>query len=490
MIDYPTYLQIHGLAGQGLKAAQIARSLQLDERTVAHWLEQKSYQPAQRTKKASLLDPFKGAIVRWLESHPFSAQQIFQRLTQEGYAGGYGLVKAFVRQVRPVPRPAFLSLYFEPGQCAQVDWGHAGLIPVGSTRRHLNFFVMVLAYSRRMYVEFTLSQAQEHWLAAHQQAWEYFQGVTAQVMVDNCKTAVLSHPLGQPPVLNPHYLDFAQHYGFDIKACGPKKPHEKGRVESAVGYIRRNFLAGLNLSGSLEAINAAARDWLDTVANLRVHGETRKTPLALFGEEAPHLRPLPPLPYETARLHTVRSNNRCRVHFDGNRYSVPPQCASQSLILKAYPERICLYCKDQLVAEHVRCYDRHQTLAHPDHAQDLLAHRRRAREQQGLQRFLALGPTAQAYYQQLALRYPHPKHHAQKIMALVEIFGQDKVLRALEDATAYQAFSCHYIANILDQRQRPLVEPGALHLTRQCDLLELELPEPDLSLYERKGGDQ
>jgi transposase len=233
MIDFQTYMQIRHLADQGLKGAQIARTLELDERTVVHWIEQKTYQPVKRVKKASKLDPYKGQIVRMLESHPYSAQQIFQRLAQEGYGGSYGIVKEFVRHVRPAPRPAFLSLYFEPGQCAQVDWGHAGLIQVGSAKRHLSFFVMVLAYSRRMYVEFTLSQSQEHWLACHLHAWSYFNGVSAQVMVDNCKTAVLSHALGQTPVLNPRYLDFAQHYGFQIKACGPKKPHEKGRVEDS-----------------------------------------------------------------------------------------------------------------------------------------------------------------------------------------------------------------------------------------------------------------
>ena len=393
MIDFQTYMQIRLMADQqGLKMAQIARALNLDERTVAHWIEQKTYQPVKRVKKAGKLDPYKGQIVRMLESHPYSAQQIFQRLVQEGYDGRYGIVKEFVRQVRPAPRPAFLSLHFEPGQCAQVDWGHAGLIQVGSKKRHLSFFVMVLAFSRRMYVEFTLSQSQEHWLSCHLHAWEYFKGVSAQVWVDNCKTAVLSHARGQTPVLNPRYLDFAQHYGFQIKACGPKKPHEKGRVESAVGYVKSNFLAGMDLNTSLDAINGAARAWLDSVANLRVHGETRKTPMELFLEEAPKLRPPHPIAYETACLHTVRSNNRCRVHFDGNRYSVPPQCASQSLILKAYPERICLYCQDQLVAEHARCYDRQQTLANPDHAKELLDHRRAARDQHLLQRFLALGP--------------------------------------------------------------------------------------------------
>jgi transposase len=244
MIDYQTFAQIRHYADQeGLKAAQIAARLDLDERTVARWVDQKTYQAPKRSKRASKLDPFKGTIVRLLESDPgYTAQQVLQRLRPEGYDGGYSILKEFVRTVRPVSHPAFLSLNFTPAECAQVDWGNAGVIPVGQTQRRVSFFVMVLAYSRRMYVEFTLAQTQEHWLACHQHAWEYFGGVTAQVWVDNSKTAVLQHPRGQAPTFHPHYLDFAQHHGFIIKACGVKKPHEKGRVEAAVAYIKKNFL--------------------------------------------------------------------------------------------------------------------------------------------------------------------------------------------------------------------------------------------------------
>jgi transposase len=86
-------------------------------------------------------------------------------------------------------------------------------------------------------------------------------------MVDNCKVAVLEHPPGGPPTFNPRYLDFAQHYGFQIKACGPKQAHQKGRVENAVAYVKKNFLAGLELV-NLPALNTAARHWLDTVASV------------------------------------------------------------------------------------------------------------------------------------------------------------------------------------------------------------------------------
>jgi len=102
-----------------------------------------------------------------------------------------------------------------------------------------------------------------------------------------------------------------------------------------------------------------------------------------------------------------------------------------------------------------------------------------------LHRFLNLCPQAPDYYQQLQQRRLNARHHVQKILALAEIYGADKVTRALQDAHHHQAYSCEYIANLLEQRARPLPEPGALHLTRASDLLELDLPEPDLSVYDR-----
>jgi len=488
MIDYATFQQIRLYRDQEhLSAAQIAQALHLDERTVAKWIDRATYAPRARHPRSSKLDPYKPTIVRLLATHPFTAQQILQRLRPAGYTGGYSILKDYVRQVRPPRHPAFLTLHFAPGQCAQVDWGSAGFLLVGATRRRLSFFVMVLCYSRMMYVEFTLAQTQEHFLACHQHAFEYFHSLPAQIMVDNCRTAVQSHPVGQPPIFNPRYLDFAHHYGFTIQACGPRRANEKGRVESGVAYIKKNFLAGLELA-SLEAINAAARQWLEQVANVRIHGETHQTPRELFAAEQPQLRPLTLLPYDLASVSTVPVSRQCRVTLDTNRYSVPPAYASRLLTLKAYPDRLCLYHQDQLVAEHPRRYDRHQDFEKPEHVQELLAQRRQARQQQLLSRFLALSPHAAEYYRGLQEKRGNPRHHVQKIVALSEIYGAEKVGRALEDAWAYQALSCEYIANLLEQRARPVVEPGALHLTRQQDLLDLDLPAPDLSLYQTEQG--
>lgn len=484
MISYPMYCQLRQLHRErGLHAGQIASETGLDEKTVAKWLAAEKYAPRPRKRRVSQLDRWRSEVARLLESHAYSAVQILQRLRQQGYTGGYTAVKDLVRQLRPPAPAAFLTLAFAPGECAQVDWGAWGSVTVGSTRRQLSFFVMVLCYSRMLYVEFTLSQTLEHFLACHQHAFEYFGAVPLAVMIDNAKTAVLERPLLGAPVFNPRYLDFARHYGFEIKACGVRKPHEKGRVENAVGYVQKGFLRGL-ATDPYSALNPAVRHWLETVANLRIHGQTQQRPLDLFQKEKPHIRPLGLQPYDVGSVRLVRATNRFRVVLDTNRYSVPAEYASARLSLRVYPERLRVYHQDKLVAEHPRSYDRHQDFENPDHVRELLQQRQRANHQRLLMRFMTLSPCAEEYYRQIQERRFNPRHHLAKIIALSDIYGNDKVARALEDALAFQAFSCEYIANILQQRERQLPEPGPLHLTRRADLLELDTQPPDLSIYE------
>jgi len=484
MIDYERYCKIKDYHDhRGLTIAQIARELRLDKRTVARWVAADKFQPRKAAPRPSKLDPYRSQIVRWLENHPYTAAQIFLRLREAGYTGGITIVKDYVRQIRPPRTPAFLTLSFAPGECAQVDWGQFGSIRVGNTRRRLSFFVMVLCYSRMLYVEFTVSETMEHFLACHAHAFEFFGGVPERIMVDNLRSAVLRHAMGQSPVFNPRYKDFADHFGFTIRACGVGQAHEKGRVENAVGYIKKNFLAGLELS-DFAGVNPAARRWLDTVANGRIHGTTKRRPAELFQTEQLRLKPLPLQPYDVGVIQPVRANCQFRVTVDTNAYSVPAEYAGAALTLKLYPDHLCLYHQDRLIARHVRGYDRRRDFEHPDHPKALLAQRRRARDQKLLQRLLSLTPKAETFYQGLAERRLNVLHHVRQIVALAEIYGSERAARAIEDALEFQAFSCEYIANLLEQRQRILPEPGALHLTRRQDLLDLELPEPNLGLYE------
>jgi transposase len=483
MINYLQWCRLKEMAERDhLTAAQIARGLGLAARTVRKWLKE-PYRQRKRVQRASVLDPFKGQIMGMLKEHPYSAVQVLAMLEDQGFSGGITTVKDYIQQIRPRHQEAYLTLAFAPGECAQVDWGSWEVITVGNTRRRLSFFVMVLGYSRLLYVEFTLGQSQEHFLACHRHAFECFGGVPAKIMCDNCKTAVLCHPHGLAPMLNPRYADFAAHYGFTVKACTVRKANEKGIVENAVGYVKHNFLAGRPIT-QFDSLNPAVSLWLEQIANVRIHGRTRRRPVDLFVAEKPKLKALPPHPYDCAMIDGASVDRQFRVRVDGNRYSVPAAYVGRRLLLKLYLDRLCLYDGEKLVAEHLRSYERNRDFENPEHARPVLERKKRADEQHLLKRFLSLSPQAESYYRQLAERKLSWRLHLRKIVALADVYGAEKVARALADALCYHAFSSDYIANILEQRERRLPEPGPLHLARKQDLLDLELPAPDLSIYD------
>ena len=277
--------------------------------------------------------------------------------------------------------------------------------------------------SRQMFVEFTVSQTMEHFLACHEHGFAAL-GVPSKIMVDNLKSAVLQRLAGAAPVFNPRYLDFARHHGFAIEACNVARGNEKGRVESGVGYVKKNFLHGLELT-DFSTIHAAAQLWLDTIANVRIHRETQQRPVDLLAQERPRLGTLNPNPYDLARTSTSIASSQFRITLDTNQYSVPAAYAHRRLTVKAYPDRVCIYFDNQLIARHSRRYGRHEDIEDPDHAKGLIAQRSRAREQRLMMHFLALSPDAAAYYDGLEQRRFNARHHVRKILALAEIYPVD-----------------------------------------------------------------
>jgi hypothetical protein len=343
---------------------------------------------------------------------------------------------------------------------------------------------MVLCYSRRMYLEFTVSQQMEFFLACHENAFAAFGGVPQRLMIDNLKCAVLQRLVGVAPLFNAKYLDFSRHWGFEISPCNVRAGNEKGRVENGVGFVKKNFLAGLELP-DFSALQPRATVWVDTVANVRSHRETHQRPIDRFEDERAQLLALNPAGFDLGRVGLVRATKQFRVPLDSNHYTVPSRYAGQRLTLKAYADRVCIYDGEQLVARHARSMDRHQHIEDPDHERQLMAQRANAREQRLVVNFLALSPRAQAYREGLEAKRVNARVHLRKILALAELHGTEAVARALDDGLELQAFSAEYIANILAARRRIGPEPAALSLTRRADLLELELPEPDLSIYDR-----
>lgn len=484
MIGYQRYCQIKQAAAAGRNASQIAAELGLHRQTVAAWLGRQRYERsrgAQRPRR-SKLDAYRAAVARLIDAYPLSAMQVWHKLKEQGYDGGYSIVKEYIRRIRPKTTEAFLTLKFAPGQCAQVDWGSFGSVEVDGTRRALSFFVFVLGHSRWLHVEFTLGQSQEWFLGCHQRAFEALGGVPQEVMVDNCKTAVLSHVPGTEPVYNAQYLDFARHYGFRIKACGPGHPQSKGIVENAVAYVKKSFLCGRQIT-RFEELNPAVKLWLDTVANVREHGATKTRPIDRLAEERAQLLALNPQPYAAVQTRSVRASRRCRVTIEANRYSVPPKYAGAMLTAQLSSDLVRLYAETTLVAEHVRRFGRRLDVENPDHVRELEAQKKTGARQRLLLQFLELTPAAGPYHRALAERRMNAGHHLNRILELIPAYGAPAVAAAIESAYDLGAYSSDYIINLLEQRARRLPQAGPLHLTRAVDALQLELPAPDLTPY-------
>jgi hypothetical protein len=152
--------------------------------------------------------------------------------------------------------------------------------------------------------------------------------------------------------------------------------------------------------------------------------------------------------------------------------------------MKIYPDRLCFYHDNKLIARHARSFDRNRDFEDPDHPKELIVQRKKAHDQHICRRFLALSPRALDYYRELDKRHLNVMQHVRTIVALSEIHSDDAVIRAIDDALALHAIGSSYIANLLESRARVLPEPGALHLTRREDLLDLDVEPPDLSIYQ------
>ena len=483
MTDYETFQRIKHLhENEKLNVSQISEELGLSRPTIRRQLNRKKYEKVTRAVRPGKLDPYKDIITGLLNRHAYSAVQIFRMIKEDGYDGGEGILRAYVAKVRPPEHTAYLTLNFSPGESAQVDFGYCGTIPVGDIRRRLYVFVMTLCYSRMIYTEFILRQNMEHFLQCHRNAFEYFGGIPEKVMVDNCKVAVSDASKYGNPVINAHYADLASHYNFKVVACGVRKPYEKGIVERGIGYLKKNFLNGLE-KGTLTALNQNGRNWMENVANVRTHGVTKKPPVELFKAEKNAMKQLPLFPYDCCVTHNVRVNSQYRVVFESNRYSVPPELVGKQIDMKVYPSKLLFMYQNKLVAEHERSYEKYRNTVDPEHDRALLEKRHLMKRRRLLEKFYSMGSIAEKYDRGLGDKRTNPRLHIRKIMQLVDMYGADEVKKAMEDTCELEAFSADAVLNLIEMRRRPLPEPSPVHLSRKNDCLDIEIQDVDLDIY-------
>lgn len=355
MINREDWIMINHLHAKGCYQKDIAARLNISERTVRRALK-RGGAPAKRRAgtRPSKLDPYKPLIDQLLSEDVWNAQVILALIREEGYTGGGSILRQYIQPKRALRKSRGTVRYETlPGKQLQHDWGEI-VTRVAGQRCRVHFAVNTLGYSRRFHAWAGDSQDAEHTYESLVRSFDWFGGVPQAVLVDNQKTAVLSHGRQGEVQFNPGFLILAEHYGFVPRACRPRRPQTKGKDERNVGYVKQNFFQRYRAFDDLAHLNRCLEHWLLKVADPRRHTTVKEVVAVRFAREQPSLQPLPPIPFDTSYRDTRRVAMDAYVDVRGNRYSVPGALCGQMVSIRISLEgdlRV-FDIADRLVASH------------------------------------------------------------------------------------------------------------------------------------------
>ena len=317
---------------KGMSYTEIARKYNIDPRTAKKYAESDTRPVYNLTDpKPSKLDPYKEQIMLWLEEAPYSAQRIWEKVKEQGFDGGYTVVKQFVRgKKEQLDEKATVRFETMPGLQGQVDWAffEDHLVLEDGKMKKLYCFLMVLGYSRMRYIEFVTDMSTNTLIRCHQNAFRHLHGYPEEILYDNMKQVVIKRLLKQEDsTLNRQFEDFAGFYGFKPVLCRPYRGQTKGKVERTVAFVRDNFMVGIKYN-SLDDLNGQAVAWCNKV-NGNIHSTTGEIPFERQKRE--HLNPLS-REYIIDKINLRRVQKDCLISYAGNQYSVPAEYVGRDVV--------------------------------------------------------------------------------------------------------------------------------------------------------------
>jgi transposase len=421
--------------------------------------------PGPRTRQ-SIVDAFEPILKELLARYPnLTVERALQELRQRGFAGGYTVVRQRVRLLRPRPAPAPVPRFETgPGQQAQMDFGVYDIDFTREGRRRVYLFSYLLGYSRRQYLRWVESMDLPTTLHEHVQAFHHLGGVALVCLYDNFKAVVLQHD-ADGPLYNPKFLAFATHYGFRPQACRVRRPQTKGKVERKFFYVETSLLNGRSFD-TLEHLNEVTQKWLADVADVRLLRDFKEAPHARHAREQPHLLPLPACDFDTALVIYRHVNVEGFIAYRLNFYSVPWSHIGQVLPVRVTEDEVIIYSIGlEEIARHRRLPNTQsglRQLSKSHHPSDDPNQRTLLLQQ----RFGELGPIAVRFLDGLLAKQTYGKLQAQQLLALLAQYQRVDVLKALERAVHFGAFSLAAMRRILAAQARPkrlLDELAELH---------------------------
>lgn len=436
---------------------RIARELCISRNTVKRILNtvQRERQtghsivPRPKIRRESKLDRYEVFIKAKVEEFPdLTAVRLHEILTEEeGFDGGYGIVKRRLRQLRPKPkRKPVTPFETAPGKQGQQDWSPYE-INFETGKETVKCFSLVLGYSRRQYIRFCQNEKFITLIREHEKAFEYFGGVPGEILFDNQKAVVLRWE-ADLPIYNPKFLRFATHYSFRPRALRPRRPELKGKVERPFEYLETNLFNGRHFR-SPEHLGEVASWWLANRADVRKHGTLKERPIDRFVKEAPHLQPLPAHPYDTAEVSYRVVSTAGLVALGTTSYSVPYAHILDVVVVRATEKEVFVY--DSEIRE-IACFERaphghREPVINPDH-------RPRKKTRYDLDDLVTkLGNISESGAQFAAgilKRERYRGSHLARVLTLMERYSAEDIVAALDRAVRYRAFDGSVVQRIVE----------------------------------------
>jgi transposase len=363
MLNMEEWMDIRALHREGHSIRQLAAMTGRSRNTIRKTLREKLPQQLIKRGRTSKLDDYKEYLRDRFHACGLSAVRLVEEIRAMGYRGSPRSVRRYIASLDDRRAGKRRTVRFEtpPGKQAQADWAYCGRFPdVKGTMVPIYVFVIVLGWSRMMYVEFTTSMRLPWLIRCHLAAFRFFGGWPAEVLYDNMKQVTLGRERW-----NPLFADFVAHYGITARTHRIRRPRTKGKVERMVDYVKDGFLTGRTFNG-IDDLNAQGQHWLATVAHVRIHGTTGARPIDRWGDEG-LISYDSTTPYHIDETVVRKAGWEGYVRFGRSRYSVPPEIAGKSVVVGQRENRIIIRCGEMIVADHPVAERKGIIVADPEH---------------------------------------------------------------------------------------------------------------------------
>lgn len=452
------------------KVGTIASHLHVHRSVVERVLSKTGVPEHAYRKQPSMIDSYLPFILQTLEKFPtLTASRLYEMVRSRGYPGQEDHFRHMIALHRPrKATEAYLRLKTLPGEQAQIDWGHFGHIQIGQARRPLMAFVMVLSFSRKIFLRFYLNAQMANFLRGHVEAFDYFGGVPRVCLYDNLSSAVLERQ-SDAIRFNPTLLEFAGYYRYEPRPVAVARGNEKGRVERAIRYIRDHFFAARTYT-DIDDLNKQAMHWCNDAASNRPCPEEKNlTVQETFLQEQPRLLALPNNPYPTEERVEASVGKTPYVRFDLNDYSVPHTYVRRCLTVLADLKTVRITDGTELLATHERSFDKGKQTEDEAHIKQLTETKYKARHHRGQDRLINAIPQAGTLLKRCADEGYSLSAITKRLLELLDSYGQSELALAISESLAKDSIHTNAICLILERRRHQRNEPPPLRINLPDD---------------------